>query len=1235
MKKLFLVIGLFALAAVVSGWQVHRTCDAMKRDLESQVRMVAETIVIHSIVDMLHYDMRADAPIFSRLAVSGQTIRSVNPTWKRIFLAGRLTDGTPFFLADDFEEQKGDQVHARYVKAYDETATICFASVVDVLIGRNVTALAPLFNYITGDLVSMIGLDIDPRPWRERMWINLAIPFLVAALLAVLWLVPWRPANRLAGLDAPCWQTMLSGILLTALCVWMAYNMEAGTRREMFAQLAEKRTLGSVQAIRALRDIEIEGLAGLFKSRDPISPEEFLLYADYLANNPNVLIWAWAPAVRASEKERFEQRIRDEFGWPDFHIWEVDHEGVKRPASGREMYFPVVFGTPQAGNMHLIGRDISTDPDRFSTISKAIANRIAISTQPIDLLVDTGGKQGVVIYRPVFDPETDTLRGMVMAAIRLDAFLQIDPLEARNARGAGAVRLEIYPLKRAETDENLAALPVAGDRDLLIVRPLAAFLRHYAILVRPTPAFLALQPITSPWIFLAAGLAISLLATLTLRTLRNHRSELEKEVAARTDELRKSEAFLRMSIDALTHPFAIINVENYEVEMANAAYGGQAAVGRCCHLVSHHNAQPCSTPDHTCPLQEVLQTDRPICVEHVHYNAQGEPRNVEVYAYPARDQSGTIRHIIEYSIDITERKHQEAQRLETSRFHKASAELATANAKLRIDDIDEGMQRCLAILGDFMSAQRAYVFTNDFDAREWRNTHEWCAEGVQPQIQYLQHVPFDTFPTLIGRFQRGEALALGTLADMPSGMECGRDLLAEQGIKALIMQPMTVDGVLIGFLGFDDTLAERIFTATEHALLRLAADNFAATLARHQQFMREKNTNVELSLAVERANQMAVQAEAANVAKSEFLANMSHEIRTPMNAIIGFAEVLAREIQDERHRHQAQVVARSGASLLRIINDILDLSKIEAGKLEIRPSFVQIPPMIQDVLNLFEVRAREKSLDLRFSIESTVPDTVQLDETRLRQILLNLIGNAVKFCDEGEVAVSVDAVPEERGPNQTSAPDTVRLQFAIADTGIGIPDGFRERLFGVFEQPGEMDRNKYGGTGLGLAISQRLARLMNGEITASSPSGGRGSVFTLTLHGVSVSREAHRGGRSVGHVIPGNIGGDTASATGDAAVGKHRAEACAALINALDGVLQEECRSLAEEVQTALKTHRISHITRVAGRLAQLGTRQNVAALSDLGEALHRASATFQIQQLQNLLADLNQALATIKTGEQ
>ncbi len=231
-------------------------------------------------------------------------------------------------------------------------------------------------------------------------------------------------------------------------------------------------------------------------------------------------------------------------------------------------------------------------------------------------------------------------------------------------------------------------------------------------------------------------------------------------------------------------------------------------------------------------------------------------------------------------------------------------------------------------------------------------------------------------------------------------------------------------------------------------------------------------------------------AEAANRSKSEFLANMSHEIRTPMTAIMGYAEILADSIDRPDQQEAVQTIKRNANHLLGLVNDILDLSKIEAGKVQVEHLPVSPLAILGDVVSLMRVRAEAKNLPLKLEYLGPIPQTIQSDPTRLRQILVNLVGNAIKFTETGGVTIAVRLLGRD-----TAEP---KLQCDVIDTGVGMNPQNLKNLFQPFQQADASTTRKFGGTGLGLAISKRLATLLGGDVTASSTL-GKGSIFTLTI----------------------------------------------------------------------------------------------------------------------------------------
>jgi len=490
------------------------------------------------------------------------------------------------------------------------------------------------------------------------------------------------------------------------------------------------------------------------------------------------------------------------------------------------------------------------------------------------------------------------------------------------------------------------------------------------------------------------------------------------------EKIQQQNEFLNNILNSLTHPFYVVDVNDYTVKMANpAAKLGNLSENPTCYALTHKIVKPCGSVGHVCPLEEVKKTKKPVTVEHIHYDGDGNARNVEVHGYPVFDTEGNVIQMIEYCLDITERKQLEEALRENEEklrlmFESAGEGIVVIDLDNKILDVNQVAVRMHGYDSreELIGRSALDLSAEEDRARASSNTRRRLEEGLRGAIEYtLLRKDGSKFPAEVN---------MATIRD--------------------------AHGIPIGFIGIFVDITER---------------------KRIEKEIQEKNEEL---------------AEASR-AKSEFLAHMSHELRTPLNVIIGFSELMMDELPGEVNEEQGQCLSDilgSGQHLLSLINDILDLSKIESGKMELKLTNIALPSVIESLRReiMPVIGKREQSLDVE--VEEGLP-LVRGDKVKVRQVLLNLLSNAAKFTPDGG-KLKVEAIRNGDW-----------CQVSVVDRGIGIKKEDQEKIFEPFSQLDDLQAEGKGGTGLGLTLARQIIEKHGGRMWVESKY-RKGSKFSFT-----------------------------------------------------------------------------------------------------------------------------------------
>lgn len=477
-------------------------------------------------------------------------------------------------------------------------------------------------------------------------------------------------------------------------------------------------------------------------------------------------------------------------------------------------------------------------------------------------------------------------------------------------------------------------------------------------------------------------------------------------------------------------------------------YSKEYAIGKNCRYLQGNRRDQAAIET----VRNAIKEEKECKVELINFKKSGEMFWNELYLAPVHDSEGKIAHYVGIINDITQRKKEQAE-LEEYREHLEGM-VEQRTSELKLSEKKLLLTQEITNLGtwEFVIASQE----TKYSAETYNIMERDPALGPLSYEEFLNTLAQKDRERLEKRFAQN--IALGKPSQTYAKHTTCKGNIKYLKINAI---PIFENGILISIFG---------------SMLDVT---------------RERERAQKLNVAMKAAK-------AANKAKSEFLANMSHEIRTPLNSIIGFSELLYNNLSDSKERSQVESIRNSGRSLLKIINDILDLSKVEAGRIIIQSEPLNLFRLVHEVGSIFRQKTAEKDLTLNIEAVTDLTSSLMLDETRLRQILFNLIGNAIKFTEKGGIEIIIR--------HKENVENTVDVEICIKDTGIGISKHQLESIFEPFVQQEGQIHKTYGGTGLGLTISKKLANAMGGDITVKSRL-HEGSEFIVSLKNVPMSGE--------------------------------------------------------------------------------------------------------------------------------
>jgi signal transduction histidine kinase/CHASE1-domain containing sensor protein/ActR/RegA family two-component response regulator len=1109
MKPLLIGLAVFSLlVGLVLSVQVWRTEAAYQRSqILNNTSELAQALETRTLQMLSASPEDYDDPYYQRLKRELLRLGKAFEQYRFIYLMVRDRNGTVRFLIDDVDPRDSGYVSpgepfpeapATVEKMFVSDLTHATTGPVTDRWGTWISALTKVpvkFEHEDFDPTIILGMDLDATQWARNNWLATLPTILLTLYLLCLFPLAYgyhatRPRHK-GSIRLELLLVLAVGLPINAYWGYSVWQKDNRVAQSRFIDLARSQSSLLTNKLQTFGDLEMEALGRFIETQDPLEEWTLRHQAQLLTANPSVLIWSWLPRLPHSQRADFENQWRGDRN--DFVLWTFDNEGNRSPAPTSSFYYPVLFyETATEINESLRGYAFGVDPARRQALEEAYRTGLTTATEPLAYVSDLGNETSTRICRPVFALDEPTqLRGIIVVGLSLRQLLQTTPDSA-------SANITLYHVndsgnRVALAKANPRSAPASGS--FVMDYPLSLFGQVFIISVHPTNAWLQVNASSNAgWFTFAIGVLVTLSVAAIVSSFKKRNMTLELLVNQRTKALSTSELRYRHLAD--NSPVGLFEYQwdakgNHSITYCSDRFRELLAAPPAPDPPNVHALFAKIHPDDSGHVIESIKQSRldltPLQLEYRTF-VNHDYCWIELRSVPEPKDDGSIVWT-GVCFDVTARKKAEIAVTDRDRLLTAVAE--GTRILLSEQEPDTAISAVLAIVGKATMQDRAYFFdlveTPEENEVFSSQLNEWARPGVEPQIDNpdLQKIPFSkVFPRWLEHFYAGTPIR-GDVSTFPASEKA---ILEPQSIAAVLIFPVVAEGKLIGFVGFDHCDVIWKWSDAEEAILSTLATSIGAAITRHR---RENELR-----------QSRREAEAANQAKSLFLANMSHELRTPLNGIIGAVELMRDASSVEEAQGYMNIIAKSGDHLLHLINDILDLAKIESGRMELVSNPFSPKELLLEVVGMMQTFAKEKSLALSMSCSGKIPPMVRGDRQRIIQILANLSSNAIKFTEQGFVVIACDWIVQNGQPG---------LQFVVTDSGIGIPSDKQGLLFKKFSQVESSYSRRYGGTGLGLAICKELAQRMGGYIQVASPRiettaaakgasvGGPGSTFTVWL----------------------------------------------------------------------------------------------------------------------------------------